>query len=66
MPGLATASSPIISLIVKTVVLVGCTRQAALERQDLSRMYLGHRELESVYLLLVIIIIISKPLTIHM
>ncbi len=30
------------------VALQGCTRQAALERQDLSCMYLAHLELESV------------------
>ena len=45
--------------IVKTVVLVGlgwaCTRQAALERQDLSCTYLAHHELESVLITIIII-----------
>jgi len=37
-------------VIVKTVELAlqGCTRQAALERQDLSCTYPAHHELESV------------------
>ncbi len=33
---------------VKSVVLVGCTGQAALERQDLPCTYLAHHELESI------------------
>ena len=35
----------------------GYTRQAALERQDLSCMYLAHHELESVIMIVIIIII---------
>ena len=45
-------------MTVKTVVLVqGCTRQAALERQDFSCMHLAHHELRS------IIIIIARAST---
>ena len=34
-----------------------CARQTALERQDLSRTYLAHRDLESVVIIIIIIII---------
>jgi hypothetical protein len=35
-------------------IVVGCTRQAALERQDFSCTYLAHHELESVKFLLLL------------
>ncbi len=38
----------VIVKIVKLVGLTGCTSQTALERQDLSCMYLADHELESV------------------
>ncbi len=36
--------------------LQGCAKQTALERQDLSRTYLAHYELESVVVMIIIII----------
>jgi len=35
-----------------------CTRRSALERQDLSCMYLAHHELEGIFVIIIIIIII--------
>jgi len=35
---------------------LGCTRQAALNRQDLSYTYLAHHELESVVMIMIITI----------
>ncbi len=58
MQGLLDISMMLHYVIVKTVELVGltgCTRQAALERQDLSCMYLAHHELESVLIIIIII-----------
>ena len=49
-------------VIVQTVVLVGhigmCARQATLERQDSTRTYLAHHELESVFITVITIMII--------
>ncbi len=39
--------------------LEGCARQTALERQDLSRTYLAHHELESVVMLIVNILLLQ-------
>ena len=45
-------------VIVKSVVLVSFLGMAALERRDLSCMYLAHHELESVMMMIIIIIIV--------
>jgi len=66
-PALGLVSMMLHYVIVKTVVLVGligCTRQAALERQDLSCKYLAHHELESV-LIIIINIIITNSCSLH-
>ena len=36
------------------VTLQGCTRQAALERHDLSCTYLDHHELESEFIIIIV------------
>ena len=38
--------------------LQGCTRQTALERQDLSCMYLAHHDLESVVMIITIVLLV--------
>ena len=52
LAALGLVSMMLYHVIVKAVVLVGrigCSRQAALEKQDLCWKYLAHHELESNY-----------------
>ena len=45
--------------VIKVVAI--CTKAFALERQDLSRMYLAHHELESIVIIIVILLCYWRP-----
>ncbi len=61
---LGLVSMMLLCMIFKPVGLVKrCARQTALERQNLSRTYLAHHELESIVIVIVVIIIINTVLT---
>ena len=56
---LACLSTCVVHLPTRAQTLRGCTRQTALERQDLSCTYIPHHELKSIVIIIVIILFIT-------